>query len=98
MSGSGRVALLDVREWLGCPPRCPGVVGRPFRKFGRPTRMSGSVQKALPALSDVREWSGDPAKRLEVVGSPPGFPGGLTDVREWSENPPGSLEGPLRCP
>ena len=27
MSGSVRKALPDVREWLGGPPGCPGVVG-----------------------------------------------------------------------
>ena len=28
------VALPNVREWLGGPPICPGVVGRPPQKFG----------------------------------------------------------------
>ena len=28
MSGSGRKAIPDVREWLGGPLECPGVVGR----------------------------------------------------------------------
>ena len=66
MSGSGRETLLDVREWSGGPPECPGVVGRPSRKsrIGRealrhirefsvsPPRMSESGQEAIP---DVRE-------------------------------------------
>ena len=39
-----REALSDVREWSGGHPGCLGVVGRPFR-------MSGSGQEALP---DVR--------------------------------------------
>ena len=51
MSGSGWVALLNTREWLGCPSGCLGVVGSP-------SRMSRSGQAALPdvreALSDVR--------------------------------------------
>ena len=34
MSGSGREALPNVREWLGGPPGCPGVFGRPFRMSG----------------------------------------------------------------
>ena len=33
VSGSGREALQDVQEWLGGPPECSGV-------FGRPSRMS----------------------------------------------------------
>ena len=65
MSRSGRKTLPAVWEWWealpdawelsGGPPGCPGVVGWP-------SRMSGSVRKALPdvreALSDVRDWSG----------------------------------------
>ena len=26
--------LLDVREWSGDPPKCPGVVERPSQMFG----------------------------------------------------------------
>ena len=83
MSGSGRKALPNVREWSIGPTGCPGVLGRPFRMFARPSRMSGSGRNSLP---DVRKWS--------VV--PPGFPGvvgrpsrmsrsgreALSDVRE----------------
>ena len=58
MSGSGRVALPNVREWSGGLPGCPGVVGRPSRMsesgLVRPSQMFGSGRKALP---DVREWS-----------------------------------------
>ena len=46
MSGSGRVALPDVREWLGDPAECPGVIERL-------SLMSGSGLEALP---DVQEW------------------------------------------
>ena len=66
MSGSGREAPPDVREWSealpdvlersGDPPGCPGV-------FGWPYRMSGSGRETLPnvrewweALADAREW------------------------------------------
>ena len=62
MSGSGRVALLDVREWYGSPPGCPGVVGRP-------TRMSGNGREAL---EKVREWSGSLPVVREWLGGPPG--------------------------
>ena len=41
MIRSGREALLDVREWSGGPPGCPGVVGRP-------SRMTESGREALP--------------------------------------------------
>ena len=45
MSGSGREALSDVREWLGGPTKCPGVVGRRSRMIGsgkKACRMSGT--------------------------------------------------------
>ena len=57
MSGSGREAIPDVREWSGGPPGCPGVVGRP-------SRMSGSGQEALP---NVRAWSRGHPECLGVV-------------------------------
>ena len=47
MSGSGRMALPDVRLLSGGPPRFLGVVGRPYW-------MSGSSRESLP---DVRVWS-----------------------------------------
>ena len=56
MSGSGRKAILNVREWSGGYPGCPGVVGSlPGCPgvVGRHTRISGSGRVAL---SDVREW------------------------------------------
>ena len=45
MSGSGHEALPVVIEWLGGPPGCPGV-------GGKPSRMSGNGREALP---DVRK-------------------------------------------
>ena len=58
MSGSGREALPDVREWLGVlkyvracsggPPRCLEVVGRPSRTSGRFVQMSGSGREVIP--------------------------------------------------
>ena len=88
MSGRCREALLYVRELLGdppsCPgvvggpPRCPGVVGSPSRKFGRTARRSGNGRDTL---SDVPEgW--------EVL---PDVWEALPVFREWSG-------GPLRCP
>ena len=44
MFGSDQKAIPDFREWSGGHPECPVVVGRP-------SRMSGSGQDALP---DVR--------------------------------------------
>ena len=41
MSESGREVLPDVRDWLGDPPRCPGVIERH-------TQMSASGREALP--------------------------------------------------
>ena len=76
MSGGGRLALLDVREWSGDPPRFVGAVRRP-------SRTSGSGREAL---LDVREWSEGPLGSPRVVGSPSRMTGGgreaLTDVRE----------------
>ena len=52
-------ALLDFREWSGGshgssrgPIGCLGVVGRPSRKFGRPSRMSGSGLETLPDVPE----------------------------------------------
>ena len=50
MSGSGREALGDVREWSGHPRGRAGVVGRP-------SGMSGSGREVL---EDVRALSGGP--------------------------------------
>ena len=68
MSGSGREALPDVREWSGRPRGCPGVIGRP-------SRMSGIGRKAIPTsesgqevLRNVLEWSGGPPGCPRVVG------------------------------
>ena len=72
MSGSGRDALGDVRQWSGGPPGCAEVVGSP-------SEMSRSGR--VP-LGDVREWSGDPFRCagvthgcLGVVGDPLGCAG-----------------------
>ena len=66
MSGSGREALPDVREWSVDPPECletrqdvqgwsGGLPGYPG-VVGKPSRMSGSGREAI---ADVREWSVD---------------------------------------
>ena len=62
MSGSGRVALSDVREWSKGYPECPVVVGRP-------SWMSGSCREALPYFW---EWLRNPPSCPGVVGDPPG--------------------------
>ena len=66
MSGSGRKALVDVREArpdvresLGGPSVCPVVVGRPSRRSGC----------GREALKNVREWSGGPHGCPGEVGS-----------------------------
>ena len=65
MSGSGREFLPDGREKSGCPPECPGVVGKP-------SRMSRSGREAHP---NVREWSEDPPDVREWSGCSRGFAG-----------------------
>ena len=85
MSGSGREAFPDVWEWLGGPPRCPGVVGRPYR-------MSGSGPDTLPGCPKGPPGcpgrSGGPAGCPGVVWMPSRMSGSgreaLRDVREWS--------------
>ena len=67
MSGSGREALLDVRDWLGGPPGCLGVVLIPSRMSGSCTDTLPDVRKDLPK---VRERSGGPTGCPGVVGRP----------------------------
>ena len=60
MFRSDQEALPNIREWLGDPPVCPGVVGStPVcpGMVGRPSQMSGKGQETLP---DIQGWSGDP--------------------------------------
>ena len=56
MSGSGREAFPDDREWSKCYPECPGVVKGPPRcpgVVGRPSQMSGSGREScLTSVSD----------------------------------------------
>ena len=97
MSGSGRKALLDirewwvafknVREWTGGLHGCTGLVGRP-------SWISGSDQDAHP---DVQQLSGSPPGCPEVVGRPSRMCGSggrpsrmsgsgqeiLENIREW---------------
>ena len=60
MSGSGREALPDVREWSGGPPRCPVVVESHSWMFA-------ICREALP---DVRKWTRGPLGCPVVVGRP----------------------------
>ena len=56
MSGTGRLALPDVREWSGVPSGCPGVVGCPPgcpEVVKMPSRMFGSGRETLPNFA---EW------------------------------------------
>ena len=64
MSGRGREALPEVREWSGRLPGSPGVVGRPSRKSecvrelsGEHLGCSGVSESGREALPDVKEWS-----------------------------------------
>ena len=66
MTGSGREAILDVREWSGGPPGGPEEVGRPSRMFG-------CGWEAFPV---VQEWLGGPP------GCPGSGQDALPDVRE----------------
>ena len=61
MSWSGREALPVVREWSEFTPRCPGMVGRPYWVFGRPSRVVVSPSRVYgsgqEAPLNVRERS-----------------------------------------
>ena len=103
MSGSGREALSEVREWSGGPLGGPGVVGRLSRMLGvvgRPYRMSESGREALSdvqeALPDFQGWLKCPPGCLRVFDRPSRTSGScreaLPDVREWSEDLPDVLE------
>ena len=77
ISGSGRVALPDIREWSGDPAKCLGVVGRPSRMSGIRLKSLLEVWETLSdvrsgreSLPDVREWSLGPLGGPEVVGRP----------------------------
>ena len=92
MSGSGREALPDVREWSGGTPGCPGIIDRPSRMSGSgrsPSRTSGSSRETL---GDVWEWSGGPFGFPGLVGRPSRMSGSgreaVPDVQEWSRGPP----------
>ena len=52
---------MEVRAWLGGPPRGPAVVGKPSRR-------TGSGREALPV---VRESFGGPRRDPGVVWRPP---------------------------
>ena len=65
MSGSGREALLDVREWSEALPDVREWLGDPPGWFGRPFRMFGS---GLETLSNVWEWSRSRSECPGVVG------------------------------
>ena len=68
MSGSGLVALPNVREWSGGPPNvqeglevlleCPGVVERPTKCPGMVKRQSRESGKGWETLLEVCEGSG----------------------------------------
>ena len=103
MSGSGREilpdvrecreTLMDVREWSGDPPKCPGGLPGCSPVAVKPPQMSGSGRKALldirewwVAFKDVREWTGGPPGCPIVVGESSRMSGigreAFPDVRE----------------
>ena len=86
---SGQDALLDVQEWSGCPPGCPGVVEKPSQisgsgrerlpdvpEFGRPFWMSGICWHD-PWTSEWPSW---------LFGS---HRDTLSNARRWSRGPSG---------
>ena len=95
MSGSGQLALPDVRDWLGGYSECQGFVRRQSRK----SRCGRKV------LLEVRKLLGGPLGSPGVVESPSRMSGSgqeaLPNVREWSGDTPrclGVLGSPPGCP
>ena len=75
-------ARLDVCEWSRGLPACPGVIETAswmLGEVGRPSRMSGSGQEALPDVTSGRE----PLPNVRECS------GVLQDIQEWSGSPPG---------
>ena len=69
-------ALPNIREWLGVPLECPGVVRRrcrTSRSGGRPSRMSGNGRETLP---NIQEWWEAHPDIQELSGNPLECPGG----------------------
>ena len=70
MSGSGRQAVTDVREWSGGPPRCAGVVGIPSWMSGSGREAILDVREWSETLPNFQEWSEDNPECPGVVGRP----------------------------
>ena len=81
MSRNGWEVLLDVPEWLGGPPGCPGVVGSLSRKFGRPSgcpAAGGRLSRMSLIGRRPFRMSGSCGEALPEVRQ------ALPVVREWS--------------
>ena len=87
MSGSGRDALLDVREWSGGPPGYPGVVGSPLRMSVCDWEALSDVREWWEALLNIRVWSKGYSECPEMVRRPTRMSASgretLPDFREW---------------
>ena len=81
MSGSGRLALPDVRKWSGVPPGCSGASPGCLGVVGWPSRLFGRCRESLP---NVREWW----EPLPVVRE---WWEAFPDVQKWSGCLPGCL-------
>ena len=87
MSGSGREALSDVKEWSIAPP------GR-LRVVGSPSRMSRSGRESLPV---VWKWLEGPPGCMEVVGSPSGCLGLVERLSRMSGSGQETLQDVQEC-
>ena len=65
MSRSGREAILDVWEWSGGLPGCPGAFKSPHGYLGVVERLSQMSGSGWDAFSDVRELSEGPTDTRE---------------------------------
>ena len=92
MSGSGREALSNVREWSGDPPGCTGLVERPSPDRSRTTwRASRPVPDIHEGLPTTPGHPGEPPdhSRTSWRASRP-----VLDIREGLPTTPGHSGGP----
>ena len=96
MSGSGREALPNFREWSSGPPGRPGVVGRPCRMSGsggKSSRMSKRLRRCPGVVRRPSQMFGSGWETLpevqEALSNVREWSEALQDIREWSRDSPG---------
>ena len=79
MCGSGQGALPDVREWLGVPPGCPGVIREALP----------NIREWLGGPPEYPKVAGSPSRMVDKPSRmSSSCRDALPDVRKWSGGPP----------